>query len=67
MKPVKIWIARDNDGRVFIHRKKPKRNTLGGGCYLSYPYREMIDVTNTMFEEMLDKSGKNIISLTINE
>lgn len=65
MKATKFWIARDNDGRVFIHTGRPKRNTLGGGCYISYPYGGMIDVSGTEFENMLDKSGKTILEIGV--
>ena len=66
MKTVKVWIAKDNDGRVFLHTKKPKRDKLGGGCYMSLPYREMIEVSGTAFERILDESGKNIVRFDIN-
>lgn len=62
-----VWIAKDNDGRVFLHTKKPKRNKLGGGCYLSLPYKEMVDVSGTVFECMLNDSGKTIIKLNLTQ
>ena len=67
MKESRVWIAKDSDGRVFLHTKRPKRNKLGGGCYMSLPYKEMIEVSGTMFERMLDDSGKTIIKLNLTQ
>lgn len=46
-----IWIARDEDGRLFMHFIEPIRDYIGGMHWQSFPYKSMINIDNTPIAE----------------
>jgi len=49
---IEAYIARDSDGRLFLHFNEPKIDNLGGMHWQSLPYRSMINLDNTPLDEI---------------
>lgn len=46
-----IWIARDEDSRMFMHFNEPILDNIGGHHWQSFPYLSMINIDNTPIAE----------------
>lgn len=55
-----IWLARDNDDRLYMHFVEPQKGTLSGGTFWSEDY---VDITGTSLDtkmENLDFEGSPV-------
>lgn len=46
-----IWIAKDSDGRMFIHFSEPSIVNTSGNHWQSFPYTSMINIDGTPLGE----------------
>lgn len=46
-----IWVARDDDGRLYIHFSEPVADLISGVHWQSFPYTSMINIDATPLAE----------------
>ena len=58
----KGWLARDKDGRLYLHTNKPRRVSILGGCWDSSNYMEL---DSNQYPDVTYETEPKLVSITI--
>ena len=65
---MKLWIARDIDGNLYLYDKKPKLSEEIGGIWVCSQYDELVKVTvlpSEYFPEVTFENSPQMVELII--
>lgn len=57
-KEIVAWVAKDEDGDVYLYFKKPKKNKVSGKCFTTHTYRNILKLNGTPLEAVVQESQK---------